>query len=110
MARDMDFETFVTDARTQGSFRDYPADSYMRRTDGREQCAAYIRIEHFAEDAAPLAAHLGFDLSLPRQNVTVRDRDYRRYYSDASVQAVANSCARDIARFGYEFDAAGGTG
>ncbi|MBK0326531.1 sulfotransferase family 2 domain-containing protein [Rhodobacteraceae bacterium F11138] len=105
-AQGCDFASFVTDPHTVASFARNPAASYMRRADGVEQCAAYIRVEQFARDAAPLIDHLGFDLTLPRVNVSDRVRDYRGYYTDRTAQAVAEACAEDIARFGYEFDAA----
>lgn len=104
LAQKMDFEGFVTHPRTQATFKNSPAASYMRRPDGTEQCNAFIRIEHFTTDAAPLLAHLGFDLVLPHANPSARAPDYRSYYTDASAQAVAQSCAADIARFGYGFD------
>lgn len=103
LAGDLDFEGFVTHPQTLASFRAHPAEAYMRRSDGREQCDAYIRIERFAEDAAALVRHLGFDLDLPVANVSARGRDYRAYYSAAATEAVAGACARDIARFGYVF-------
>ncbi|MHA6265045.1 sulfotransferase family 2 domain-containing protein [Arenibacterium sp. CAU 1754] len=107
LARDLEFEAFVTHPQTMASFRSNPASSYMRRADGQEQCNAYIRIEHFATDAKPLLDHLGFDLTLTRQNASDRRADYRSYYSVESAQAIADSCAEDIARFGYSFEPAG---
>lgn len=104
LARQLPFEAFVTHPQTQAAFRAWPAARYMRRADGVEQCQAYIRIEFFADDAAPLLAHLGFDLTLPRVNESRRKMDYRGYYSDAAAESVAASCAEDIARFGYGFD------
>jgi len=103
LARRLDFGDFVRHPVIAASFRANPAGSYMRRADGVEQCDAFIRIEHFAEDAVPLWAHLGFTLTLPRANVSRRARDYRGYYSDATAEAVARSCAADIAAFGYRF-------
>lgn len=104
LAQNHEFEGFVTHPQTMASFRNNPASSYMRRADGQEQCNAYIRIEHFASDAKPLFDHLGFELTLTRENASHRRADYRSYYSDASAQAIAESCAKDIARFGYAFD------
>ncbi|MEM8729642.1 MAG: Type II secretory pathway, pullulanase PulA [Pseudomonadota bacterium] len=102
-ARTMDFEGFATDRVVLASVRSAPAASYMTRADGIAQCALYIRLEHFEEDAAPLWAHLGFQLDLPVVNVSDRDRDYRRYYSDRSAEAVAQAAEADIARFSYAF-------
>ncbi len=103
LARRLDFADFVRHPAIAASLRASPAGSYMRRADGVEQCAAFIRIEHFAEDAAPLTDHLGFALTLPRANPSDRARDYRRYYTAATAGAIGESCAADIARFGYRF-------
>ena len=103
LAQGTDFAGFVTHPRTLGSFEKTPAAHYMRRANGNEQCSAYIRIEYFNEDAASLEAHLGFALTLPVANTSQRARDYRNYYTDQSAETLANSCASDIARFGYAF-------
>ncbi len=104
LAQVSDFTEFVTHPQTCNGFRAMPAAAYMRRADGTEQCAAYIRIEHFADDAAGLCAHLGFDLDLPVANRSDRATDYRGYYCQDSAESVAQSCAVDIERFGYSFD------
>ena len=103
LARETDFAGFIAHQQTGESLRRSPADSYMRRADGREQCDAYIRIESFAADAAPLFAHLGFTLSLTVANKSDRVTDYRRYYTDETAEMLARCCAGDIARFGYSF-------
>ncbi|MEY8830038.1 sulfotransferase family 2 domain-containing protein [Sedimentitalea sp. XS_ASV28] len=103
LARQLDYSGFVMHPLITSAFRSYPAGRYMRRSDGREQCDAYIRLERFDEDAAPLIAHLGFDLRLPQENRSPRARDYRGYYTDESAAAIAECCAEDIARFGYAF-------
>lgn len=103
LAKSTDFTGFVSAPQTSKAFHLTPAAQYMRRANGTEQCSAYIRIEHFDEDAAPLVDHLGFRLSLPVVNTSDRGRDYRRYYTDDSAQTLAQSCAVDIARFGYVF-------
>ena len=104
LARALDFRAFIAHPQVRAAFRAAPAASYMRRSDGREQCHAYIRIEHFAADAAPLFRHLGFRLELPRENVSARSRDYRPCYDARTARIVAEDCAEDIARFGYRFD------
>ncbi len=104
LAQRVTFQDFVRDPRITTAFAAQPAAHYMRRADGREQCNAYIRIEHFAADAQPLFAHLGFELDLPRLNTSPRAQDYRPYYTDATAELVAKSCAEDIARFGYGFE------
>lgn len=106
LSKQLDFAEFVCHPQSRVSFRSTPASRYMRLADGTEHCAAYIRIEHFQQDAQPLFAHLGFDLCLSRENRSVRRSDYRSYYDDHTASAIAESCAEDIARFGYSFDPA----
>jgi len=104
LAKMVEFTEFATHRQTRAALRRSPAVSYMRRADGHEQCNAYIRIEHFDKDAAPLCAHLGFEPMLTVENTSPRDRDYRGYYTVSAREAVAESCALDIARFGYTFE------
>ncbi|GHG91401.1 sulfotransferase family 2 domain-containing protein [Pseudodonghicola xiamenensis] len=103
LAGALSFEGFVTHGDTRAAFRAHPFPSYMRRSDGREQCAAYIRLERFAEDAAPLVAHLGFSLELPHENRSGPEADYPAIYTPRAAEAVAEACAQDIDRFGYDF-------
>ena len=103
LAQRLNFDAFTRHPETCASFRATPAAAYMRRSDGREQCAAYVRLEYFAEDIAPVAAHLGFPVAIERVNASRRDPDYRRYFSEDAAEAVAEACAEDIARFGYRF-------
>ncbi|MGV6849601.1 MAG: sulfotransferase family 2 domain-containing protein [Marinibacterium sp.] len=102
-ARRLEFAGFVADPQIRASMRQAPAGRYMTRADGVEQCAAFIRIEQFEADAAPLFEHLGFRVDLPRANVSDRARDYRAFYSDETAAMVAQDCASDIARFKYRF-------
>lgn len=104
LARSLEFPAFIAHPLIRGAFRRWPASAWMRRSDGREQCAAYIRLERFAEDAAPLFEHLGFSFDLPRANESDRRRDWRGYFDDATARIVAEDCAEDIARFGYRFE------
>ena len=103
LARALDFAPFLAHPAIRAGFADHPASSYMRRADGSQHCSAWIRIEHFAEDAAPLFAHLGWRFDLPVANRSDRGRDHRSYYDDAGAAIVASDCAEDIARFGYRF-------
>ncbi|KIN77618.1 sulfotransferase family 2 domain-containing protein [Sulfitobacter mediterraneus] len=103
LAKTQDFEGFVSYPQTQQSLREWPARRYMTDINGAEQCRAYIRLEHLAEDAAPLWAHLGFELDLPQSNASKREADYRRYYSATTAEIIATCCAEDIARFGYSY-------
>ena len=103
LARQLDFPNFLLQPQVTQAFRAWPATAFMRHADGAEHCGAYIRLEHFEQDAQPLFDHLGFVLDLPVANVSARDRDYRSYYDERSRQIVAECCAEDIVRFGYGF-------
>jgi hypothetical protein len=103
LAKALPFDGFLQDPVTQDALRGWPASRYMRDAGGVERCSAYIRLEHFEADAAPLIAHLGFDLALDRVNRSDRDRDYRPYFTARTQQVVADCCTEDIARFGYSF-------
>ena len=104
LAQALDFGAFVTHPHTVESLRAWPARRYLTDAQGIERASAFIRIEHLAQDAAPLWAHLGFALELPRVNESERGRDWRPYFDEAGAAAVATACAEDIARFGYRFD------
>lgn len=103
LAQAVEFSRFVLHPQTRSAFRETPAGSYMRRSDGREQADLYIRLEAFDADAAPLVDHLGFALDLPRANASGRAADWRGYYDETTRAAIAEDCAEDIARFGYSF-------
>ncbi|MBZ4022726.1 Type II secretory pathway, pullulanase PulA [Rhodobacter sp. TJ_12] len=104
LAQNLDFTAFVTHPQTCAAIGGAPYGSYLRLPDGQETASAFLRLEHFAEDAAPLEAHLGFALGpLPRINASIRARDWRGYYSDTAAEAVARFAAADIARFHYSF-------
>ena len=104
LAKRVDFDAFLKDAGTQAAQAASPSSSYMRDVNGVEQCNAYIRLEHFAEDSASLVDHLGFDLNLPKTNTSKRGADYQGYYSAELREIVAQCCAEDISRFGYVFN------
>ena len=104
LAKSQAFDGFLRRPETQAAMQHRPVASYMRDASGIERCSCYIRLEHFATDAAPLFAHLGFEVTLPHDNRSERDADYRSYFSDALCDIVANCCAEDIERFGHSFD------
>lgn len=103
LAQSLDFESFVLHPQTLEGFRNSPARSYMQHPDGAEHCDCYIRLENFTQDAVPLFDHLGFAFDLPRANASVRDSDYRSYYSPPTRRAIAQACQQDIERFDYRF-------
>jgi len=99
LAKSEDFAGFLRHPQTRESLRAWPARRYMQDAAGRERCDLYIRLEHFAEDAAPLFDHLGFELSLPRVNASEGVAAYTPELRDI----VADICAEDIALFGYVY-------
>lgn len=103
LSQSLSFTDFLNHAHTRLSLSAAPFAFYMTDIRGQERCNAYIRLEHFAKDAAPLWDHLGFELTLGHENRSNRV-DYQRYYSDGDRALVADLCAADIARFGYSFD------
>lgn len=103
IAKTHDFSAFLNQPMIQKSFKASPARHYVTDAQGQERPALFIRLEHFAQDSQPLFDHLGFELDLPRENVTGTGADYRRYYSEVDSQLVNESCAEDIERFGYSF-------
>ncbi|MGB3243494.1 MAG: sulfotransferase family 2 domain-containing protein [Sulfitobacter sp.] len=103
LAQDTSFEVFLNDTSTQTAQRAWPAGRYMTDVNGEERCSAYIRLEHFDADAAPLCAHLGFEIKMEHVNRSGRSAHYADMYSTAMQDIVADCCAADIARFGYSF-------
>lgn len=103
LAQTLDFSAFLRHPQTRVSVTAWPYGRHMRDATGIERCNAFIRLENFEQDAAPLWAHLGFSLTLERVNASARDADYRHYYSEKDKQLLAEYCADDIARFGYRF-------
>lgn len=105
LAQATDFAAFLAAPATQAALAAHPYASYVTTGTGEERCDLFLRIEHLAEDAAALEAHLGFPLPpLPLANASARARDWRGYYTDREADTVARLCAPDIARFGYRFD------
>ena len=100
LAKQSDFAGFLRHPQTQASLRAWPAGRYMKDAAGRERCDLYIRLEHFAKDAAPLFEHLGFALELPLVNASEGAVAYTPELRDV----VADICAEDIARFGYAYE------
>lgn len=103
LARTLPFADFVRHPQTQDSLSRSPAARYVTDALGQERQALFLRLEHLAEDIAPLEAHLGFAVAPGHVNRSHRAEDYRGYYDDDTAAVVARICAPDIARFGYAF-------
>ena len=103
LAERVDFSEFLNAPQTRASISAHPYGSYMRSPNGKEYCNAFIRLEHFQNDAQPLWDHLGFELDLSHENASDRENDYRTYYTECDSNLVKTLCSEDIARFGYQF-------
>ena len=103
LAKSCDFEGFATHPMICQSFAAAPARHYLTDASGRECASLYIRLEHFAKDAAPLWDHLGFTLELPHSNRSDRIGHYREHFSGQSRAAIAAACREDIEKFDYFF-------
>ncbi len=98
------FQEFLKGQELQESLKNDAASHYVTDGAGVERAARFVRLEHLAEDLAPVEAHLGFRLGdIPHLNRSDRPSDYRAFYTDADAARVGRLCAADIARFGYGF-------
>ncbi len=103
LARSVGFAAFLDDPHTRHSLSHSPARRYVTDATGQERPALFLRLEHFSADAEPLFDHLGFRFDLPIANQSERQANHRGYYNDATRRIVAEICAEDIDRFGYQF-------
>jgi hypothetical protein len=103
LSKSHDFSGFINHPHTQLSLKSAPYSFYMTDLRGREHCNAYIRLEHFDQDAQPLWDHLGFRLELSHETRSNRV-GYHRYYTQADADLIGQVCASDIARFGYSYE------
>ncbi|MEO0486415.1 MAG: sulfotransferase family 2 domain-containing protein [Pseudomonadota bacterium] len=104
LAKRLEFGGFLRAPEIQASLRANPYRSYVTDAAGAERCDLYLRFEHLEEDTQSLARLLGVKVELPHVNRSDRPRDYRELYSAEEAAIVADVCAADIARFGYEFE------
>ncbi|HCP82221.1 MAG TPA: Type II secretory pathway, pullulanase PulA [Octadecabacter sp.] len=106
LAKTKGFSRFLNDPLTRNTFRNNPFESYMKDGAGRTHADLYIRLEHLAEDMAPLTAHLGFTPKVPVANQSARARDWRGFYTESDAELLGELCATDIKTHGYSFDPA----
>ena len=104
VAQSNEFDAFLRDPYFLASVQNDPATRYVTDAAGQVHNAVFIRLEQFEADFAPVRRHLGFDVDLPRENMSERGRDYRAYYTDHTAQWIRDICAQDIEKFGYAFD------
>ncbi len=104
LAQSLDFSAFLHTPLIRAGMQNFPYGRYVEDASGVERADLFIRLEHLAEDLAPLEAHLGFSLGeLSQVNQSERARDWRVYYTDSDAEWVAEACASDITRFSYRF-------
>ncbi|MEO0567329.1 MAG: sulfotransferase family 2 domain-containing protein [Pseudomonadota bacterium] len=103
LSKQTTFSEFLNAPETQSTIRANRYAQYMTAADGAEFCSLYIRLEHFKQDASLLWEHLGFELALPHENRSARERGYRQYFSDSDKNLVKSLCHEDIVRFCYTF-------
>lgn len=105
LAQSLGFSDFLHHPSTIAAQKNWPAPAYMRDSLGQMRGRLFVRLEHLAQDIAPLEQHLGFGLApLARHNASARGADYRSYYSARDADLIADICAADIAQFGYGFE------
>ncbi len=104
LAQALDFKSFLNHPHTQASLAANPYAHYVTDGAGREHDALFARLEHWRDDLAPFADHLGFEVDLPHANASDRARDWRGFYTDDDAALVGKLCKADIQRSGYRFD------
>ena len=104
LAETLSFSEFLNEPRMQRAIQNSPYEMYTLGTDRCDKCNLYIRLEHLAEDIAPLEEHLGFKLDVPHLNTSRREGDWHGHYSESDAALLAKLCAADIEKFGYRFD------
>ncbi len=102
-AKTLPFDSFLRHPHTVASLGAWPAERYLTDCTGKTHAASYLRLEHLAQDMAPLAAHLGFTPDVPHVNRSNRALGYQTYYDGALAEHLGVICAHDVARFGYSF-------
>ena len=103
-AKAQSFADFLEDPSMARAFRNDSAESYVRDRNGRDRCDAYVRLEHFRSDIAPVEQHLGFRINLPHVNASTRP-SASELYTPRTRDLVASYFQNDVALFGYEFPA-----
>ncbi len=105
LAKTYDFSGFLNHPQTRTALALWPYTAYLRDISGVERASLFARIEHFEQDITAFESHLRFKITpMLRINQSERSADWRPYYSTRDAEVLAETCAEDIARFGYGFD------
>jgi hypothetical protein len=102
-AAEHDFAGFLHHPDVWRPLQASPYRSYVQGLSGADHRNWYMRLEHLRSDIAALEEYLGFRIDVGHANASVRDQDYRAYYTNDLRDHVARICADDIARFEYAF-------
>lgn len=104
LARDLNFSQFVHDPTIGQSISSSNYGSYVTYPQGHLRCDLFLRLEHLKQDVEQLEALLGIKFGIiPHDNKSLRQVDYRAYYTRADQARVAEIARDDIVRFGYRF-------
>lgn len=104
IARERSFSEFLASPEIARSISSASYGSYVTYPQGQLRCDLFLRLEHLAEDIPRLEDLLDIRLEeISHDNKSLRDPDYRSYYSEQDRDRVAEIAAEDIVRFGYRF-------
>jgi len=105
IAQANDFTSFLNHNHIVQSVRNSPYQSYVTDKSGQNCCDVFLQLEKIKLGVEQIEDRLEFRLpAIERVNSSARDRDYRKYYSSDDATLVAELCADDIGRHGYQFD------
>ena len=108
LAQFRDFDDFVLHGLSErfmyNKLHFVPQWEYVCDAGGRMAMDYLGRYETLPQDYAVIAKQLGVMAELPKSNASKRG-DFRRYYTDASVEKVARLYKKDVEIFGYSFEA-----
>jgi hypothetical protein len=105
LAKALGFSAFLNHPETRTTFARERYGDYVRGA----AAPVFVRLEHLAEDLAPVEAHLGFRLDC-RMRTGPNGRGLEGLLFAADAALVESSAQRTSARFGYRFEAGGPRG
>lgn len=101
------FEDFVHLPKDSPSslFRRFyvPQLAFISDQNGRILVDRILRFENLSEDFAQFAKDIGFEGVLPHTNHSVRESNYRQYYTATLQQEIQHRFKADCEYFGYQF-------
>lgn len=104
LAKKLSFSEFLAAPRIAASLSSASYGSYVTYPQGHLRCDLFLRLEHLETDLKNLEQLIDLKIDeIPHDNRSLRDPDYRGYYSDEDRERVAEIAADDIVRFGYNF-------